>query len=162
MRSQAAARRPDHAGIVAGGVTTFSPTPIFSRMADRSVGVQSTPVRQLALYVTIYSAIRMAADLPENYEKRPDARQLIKDVPADWEGMVGVSAEVGDYAAIARKERDGTADTSASSPMKRRASLTCRFPSTTIAAPMSRKSIAMACARISIAIPMTSSSNRAT
>jgi len=70
--------------------------------------VQSTLAKQLALYVTIYSPIQMAADLPENYEKRPDAFQFIKDVPTDWEETVGVAAEIGDYAAIARKERNGT------------------------------------------------------
>ncbi len=69
--------------------------------------VETTLAKQLALYVTVYSPIQMAADLPENYEKRLDAFQFIKDVPSDWEETVGVAAEIGDYAAIARKERGG-------------------------------------------------------
>ncbi len=47
--------------------------------------VQTTLAKQLALYVTIYSPIQMAADLPENYEARPDVFQFIVDVPTDWE-----------------------------------------------------------------------------
>ncbi len=69
--------------------------------------VETTLAKQLALYVTIYSPIQMAADLPQNYEKRLDAFQFIKDVPTDWEETVGVAAEIGDFAAIARKERGG-------------------------------------------------------
>jgi alpha-glucosidase len=69
--------------------------------------VETTLAKQLALYVTVYSSIQMAADLPKNYEKRMDAFQFIKDVPADWEETIGVAAEIGDFAAIARKERGG-------------------------------------------------------
>jgi hypothetical protein len=47
--------------------------------------VQTTLAKQLALYVTMYSPLQMAADLPENYEKRMDAFQFIKDVAVDWE-----------------------------------------------------------------------------
>ncbi len=74
---------------------------------SRASRVETTLAKQLALYVTVYSPIQMAADLPENYEKRPAAFQFIKDVPTDWEDTVGVAAEIGDYAAIARKERGG-------------------------------------------------------
>jgi len=69
--------------------------------------VETTLAKQLALYVTIYSPIQMAADLPENYEARPAAFQFIKDVPTDWEETIGLAAEIGDFAAIARKERGG-------------------------------------------------------
>lgn len=69
--------------------------------------VETTLAKQLALYVTVYSPLQMAADLPQNYERRMDAFQFIKDVPADWEETVGVAAEIGDYAAIARKARGG-------------------------------------------------------
>lgn len=69
--------------------------------------VETTLAKQLALYVTVYSPIQMAADLPQNYEKRMDAFQFIKDVLTDWEETVGVAAEIGDFAAIARKERGG-------------------------------------------------------
>ncbi|RME62789.1 MAG: glycoside hydrolase family 97 protein, partial [Alphaproteobacteria bacterium] len=75
--------------------------------ADPDIRVQTTLAKQLALYVVLYSPIQMAADLPENYEKRPDAFQFIVDVPADWEESIGLAGEVGDYVAIARKERGG-------------------------------------------------------
>lgn len=64
-------------------------------------------MQQLALYVVIYSPIQMAADLPENYERYPDAFQFIIDVPTDWEESVAVAGEVGDFVAIARKQRSG-------------------------------------------------------
>jgi alpha-glucosidase len=57
--------------------------------------------------VTIYSPVQMAADLPENYEARPDALQFIVDVPVDWEESVAVAGEVGDYVVFARQERGG-------------------------------------------------------
>jgi alpha-glucosidase len=69
--------------------------------------VPTTLAKQLALYVTIYSPIQMAADLPENYEARPDALQFIVDVPTDWEESIAVAGEVGDYVAFARRERGG-------------------------------------------------------
>lgn len=66
---------------------------------------QTTLAKQLALYVTIYSPLQMAADLPENYEARMDAFQFIKDVEADWEESVALAGEVGQYVAIARQGR---------------------------------------------------------
>ncbi|MEQ8936490.1 MAG: glycoside hydrolase family 97 catalytic domain-containing protein, partial [Amphiplicatus sp.] len=69
--------------------------------------VQTTLAKQLALYVVLYSPIQMAADLPENYARRPEAFQFIKDVPTDWEESIGLAGEVGDYVAFARKERNG-------------------------------------------------------
>lgn len=71
--------------------------------ADRSV--HSTLAKQLALYVTIYSPVEMVADLPENYEAKPDAFQFIKDVPVDWDDTKILEAEPGDYVTIARKEK---------------------------------------------------------
>lgn len=68
--------------------------------------VETTLAKQLALYLTIYSPIQMAADLPEHYEKRMDAFQFIKDVPADWEHSIALQAEIGDYLVIARKDRN--------------------------------------------------------
>jgi hypothetical protein len=70
---------------------------------DRSV--HSTLAKQLALYVTMYSPVVMAADLPENYEAKPDAFQFIKDVPVDWEDTKILEAEPGDYITVARKEK---------------------------------------------------------
>ena len=69
--------------------------------------VQSTLATQLALYVLVYSPVHMAADLPENYEKRPDAFQFIKDVPTDWESSRTLMGEIGDYVVIARQQRVG-------------------------------------------------------
>ncbi|MGH8168320.1 MAG: glycoside hydrolase family 97 catalytic domain-containing protein, partial [Woeseiaceae bacterium] len=74
---------------------------------DSPFRVKTTLAKQLALYVVIYSPIQMAADLPENYEERLDAFQFIVDVPTDWEESIALAGEVGDFVAIARKERDG-------------------------------------------------------
>jgi len=68
---------------------------------------QSTLVVQLALYVVLYSPIQMAADLPENYEKRLDAFQFIRDVPTDWETSKTLQGEIGDYIVVARQPRGG-------------------------------------------------------
>ncbi len=78
------------------------------RRGDPSNRPQTTLAKQLALYVVLYSPLQMAADLPENYEKRMDAFQFIKDVPADWEESIALAGEVGEYVAIARQERGGT------------------------------------------------------
>ena len=65
--------------------------------------VHTTLAKQLALYVTMYSPLQMAADLPENYEAHIDAFQFIKDVPVDWDDTKILAAEPGDYVVIARK-----------------------------------------------------------
>ena len=67
--------------------------------------VRSTLVRQLALYVTMYSPLQMAADVPENYERFMDAFQFIKDVPIDWQRTEYLEAEPGEYVTIARKDK---------------------------------------------------------
>ena len=67
--------------------------------------VHTTLVKQLALYVTMYSPLQMAADLPENYERFPDAFQFIKDVAVDWDDTKIIEAEPGDYITIARKAK---------------------------------------------------------
>jgi hypothetical protein len=67
--------------------------------------VHTTLAKQLALYITMYSPLQMAADLPENYEKHIDAFQFIKDVAVDWDDTKVLSAEPGDYLMIARKTR---------------------------------------------------------
>ena len=67
--------------------------------------IRTTLARQLALYVTMYSPLQMAADLPENYEKHMDAFQFIKDVPVDWQKSVYLEAEPGRYITIARKDK---------------------------------------------------------
>lgn len=77
----------------------------FNGLGDNTNRPQSTLAKQLALYVVLYSPIQMAADLPENYLKRPDAFQFIKDVPTDWEQSIALDGEVGDFVVMARKER---------------------------------------------------------
>ena len=67
--------------------------------------VQTTLVKQLALYVTLYSPLQMAADLVENYEKHMDAFQFIKDVAVDWDDSRYIEAEPGDYITVARKAK---------------------------------------------------------
>jgi hypothetical protein len=68
--------------------------------------VHTTLAKQLALYVTMYSPLQMAADLPENYERFVDAFQFIKDVAVDWDDTRILEAEPGDYLTIARKARN--------------------------------------------------------
>jgi hypothetical protein len=68
----------------------------------------STLANQLALYLTMYSPLQMAADLPENYERFMDAFQFIKDVAVDWEQSKYLEAEPGAYITVARKAK-GTA-----------------------------------------------------
>lgn len=67
--------------------------------------VHTTLAKQLALYITMYSPLQMAADLPKNYEKYRDAFQFIKDVAVDWDDTKIIEAEPGDYVTIARKEK---------------------------------------------------------
>ncbi|HYN85156.1 MAG TPA: glycoside hydrolase family 97 catalytic domain-containing protein, partial [Pyrinomonadaceae bacterium] len=67
--------------------------------------VHTTLVKQLALYVTLYSPLQMAADLPENYERHMDAFRFIKDVAVDWDETRILEAEPGDYLTVARKAR---------------------------------------------------------
>ena len=67
--------------------------------------VKTTLAKQLALYVTMYMPLQMAADLPENYKKHMDAFQFIKEVAADWDDTKILSAEPGDYVITARKAK---------------------------------------------------------
>ncbi len=75
----------------------------YSTVEDRQV--HTTLAKQLALYVTMYSPLQMAADIPENYEAHMDAFQFIKDVAVDWDDTKILEAEPGDYITIARKEK---------------------------------------------------------
>ena len=68
--------------------------------------VNTTLARQLALYVTMYSPLQMAADLPENYNRFMDAFQFIKDVPVAWDDTKVLEAEPGEYITYTRKEKD--------------------------------------------------------
>ena len=98
------------------------PTLLFTRMLsgplDLTPGIVSlvgrngrpipnTLARQLADYVVIYSPLQMAADLPENYARHPDALAFIEQVPVDWEQTRVLAGEIGDYAVVARQRRGG-------------------------------------------------------
>ncbi|PIQ20897.1 MAG: alpha-glucosidase [Cytophagales bacterium CG18_big_fil_WC_8_21_14_2_50_42_9] len=72
---------------------------------DNHSHVNSTLANQLALYLTIYSPLQMAADLPENYERFMDAFQFIKDVAVDWDDSRYLEAEPGEYVTVARKAK---------------------------------------------------------
>jgi hypothetical protein len=104
---------PDHETILPftrliGGPMDYTPG-IFKlrNYAPHAPGrqVHSTLVRQLALYVIIYSPLQMVADLPENYEAHKDAFRFIRDVPVDWDDTRIIEAEPGDYITIVRKEK---------------------------------------------------------
>ncbi|MCU0635579.1 MAG: glycoside hydrolase family 97 protein [Gemmatimonadaceae bacterium] len=77
--------------------------------AGKTEQVHTTLAKQLALYVTMYSPLQMAADLPEVYERHLDAFQFIKDVAVDWDESRYVEAEPGDYLTIARKAKGSDA-----------------------------------------------------
>lgn len=104
---------PDHETILPftrlmGGPMDYTPGIFKLRgYASNAPGrtVHSTLAKQLALYVVIYSPLQMIADLPENYEAKPDAFQFIKNVPVDWDDTKILDAEPGDYIIIARKEK---------------------------------------------------------
>ncbi len=68
--------------------------------------IRTTLAKQLALYVVLYSPMQMAADLPENYEGQP-AFQFIRDVAVDWDTTRVLDGRIGDYVAVARRERGG-------------------------------------------------------
>ncbi|HXO76390.1 MAG TPA: glycoside hydrolase family 97 catalytic domain-containing protein, partial [Puia sp.] len=90
-----------------GGPMDYTPG-IFKLRGYSSVPgrqVHTTLAKQLALYVTLYSPLQMAADLPENYAAHADAFQFIRDVPVDWDDTKILEAEPGDYVTIARKEK---------------------------------------------------------
>ncbi len=92
-----------------GGPMDYTPG-IFSMSlnkfeASRTQKVRSTLAKQLALYITIYSPLQMAADLPEHYEAHLDAFQFIKDVDVDWDATKIIAAEPGEHVTIARREK---------------------------------------------------------
>lgn len=68
--------------------------------------INHTIAKELALYVVIYSPLQMAADLPENYEKYPEAFRFILDVPTDWYDTKVLHADVGNYITVVRKDRN--------------------------------------------------------
>ncbi|MCZ8356062.1 MAG: glycoside hydrolase family 97 protein [Cyclobacteriaceae bacterium] len=77
----------------------------FNNQSPNGFQVHTTLAKQLALYVTLYSPLQMAADIPDAYKKRLDAFQFIKDVAVDWDDTRVIEAEPGDYLTIARKAK---------------------------------------------------------
>lgn len=92
-----------------GGPMDYTPgifeTRIKNVNPENNSFVHSTLARQLALFVTMYSPLQMAADLPENYERFMDAFQFIKDVAVDWDDSKYLEAEPGRYITVARKAK---------------------------------------------------------
>lgn len=92
-----------------GGPMDYTPGIFEIKMskydATKKEQIHTTLAKQLALYVTMYSPLQMAADLPENYEKYPDAFQFIKDVEVDWDESKYIEAEPGDYLTVVRKTK---------------------------------------------------------
>ncbi len=106
--------RPDHTTILPftrliGGPMDYTPgifeTDVSEYNPKNDSYVRTTIARQLALYVTMYSPLQMAADFPETYQKYMDAFQFIKDVPVDWDETKVLEAEPGDFITYARKEK---------------------------------------------------------
>ena len=93
-----------------GGPMDYTPGLFETRMSYYGEGKDSqagtTLARQLALYVTMPSPIQMACDLPENYERFPDAFQFIKDVPVDWSDSRYLEAEPNRYITVARRDKN--------------------------------------------------------
>lgn len=93
-----------------GGPMDYTPgifeTQIWNVNPDNKSYARSTLAKQLGLYLTMYSPLQMAADLPENYEKYADAFQFIKDVPVDWQKSIYLEAEPGRYITVARKDKN--------------------------------------------------------
>jgi hypothetical protein len=92
-----------------GGPMDYTPGIFEIKMnvydAAKKEQVHTTLAKQLALYVTMYSPLQMAADLPENYEKHLDAFQFIKDVAVNWDQSNYLEAEPGDFLTVARKTK---------------------------------------------------------
>ncbi len=105
--------RPDHTVILPftrlqGGPMDYTPGILETQLETWSSNknyIHTTLVGQLALYVTMYSPLQMAADLPENYAKYKDAFQFIKDVACDWDDSKYLEAEPADYITVARKAK---------------------------------------------------------
>jgi len=105
---------PEHTTILPftrlmGGPMDFTPGIFQTDLTYYNTGgnqrVNTTLAKQLAYYVTMYSPLQMAADIPDNYERFPDAFQFIKDVAVDWDETHIQEAEPGDYITIARKAK---------------------------------------------------------
>ena len=105
--------RPDHTCILPftrlqGGPMDYTPGIFVTKLSewsDNPSWARITIAGSLALYLTMYSPLQMAADLPENYAKFMDAFQFIKDVACDWDESISLEAEPADYITVARKAK---------------------------------------------------------
>ena len=105
--------RPDHTCILPftrlqGGPMDYTPGIFVTKLSewsDNTSWARITLAGSLALYLTMYSPLQMAADLPENYEKFDDAFQFIRDVAVDWDDSRYLEAEPADYITVARKAK---------------------------------------------------------
>ena len=109
--------KPHHATIMPftrlkGGPVDYTPGIVNLKFAEQTSSkkkqkrcVMTTICNQLGLYLTMYSPLQMAADLPENYDKQPAAFQFIKNVAVDWDESRYLAAEPGDYIVVARKAK---------------------------------------------------------
>lgn len=93
-----------------GGPMDFTPgifrMDIGSFVPGANEHKKATVANQLALYLTMYSPLQMAADLPEHYAEKADAFQFIKDVPVDWSKSRYLDAEPGEFIVVARKDKN--------------------------------------------------------
>ena len=105
--------RPDHTCILPftrlqGGPMDYTPGIFVTKLSEWSNNdswARITIAGSLALYLTMYSPLQMAADLPENYEKFDDAFQFIRDVACDWDDSRYLEAEPADYITVTRKAK---------------------------------------------------------
>jgi len=105
--------RPDHTCILPftrlqGGPMDYTPGIFVTRLSewsDNTSWARITIAGSLALYLTMYSPLQMAADLPEHYERFDDAFQFIRDVACDWDESIYLEAEPADYITVARKAK---------------------------------------------------------
>jgi hypothetical protein len=105
--------RPDHTCILPftrlqGGPMDFTPGIFVTKLStwsDNTSWARITLCGSLALYLTMYSPLQMAADLPEHYEQFDDAFQFIRDVACDWDESIYLEAEPADYITVARKAK---------------------------------------------------------
>ena len=105
--------RPDHTCILPftrlqGGPMDYTPGIFVTKLSewsDNTSWARITIAGSLALYLTMYSPLQMAADLPEHYERFDDAFQFIRDVACDWDESIYLEAEPADYITVARKAK---------------------------------------------------------
>lgn len=106
--------KPSHTAVLPftrlqGGPMDYTPGLFVMDMSEMNPDNKShanvTLANQLGLYVTMYSPLQMAADLPENYSKFMDAFQFIKDVAVDWDKSLYLEAEPARYITAARKAK---------------------------------------------------------